>query len=61
MFATPLAYSIDEEGMIALDAAVGVERILNLITKVNCQRSTGKPRRAELKAEHEAESIAQQK
>lgn len=30
MFATPIAYLIDEEGIIARDVAVGVEAILKL-------------------------------
>ena len=37
MFATPVAYVIDESGVIAHDVAVGVEPILNLMIKVNGQ------------------------
>ena len=32
MFATPIAYLIDEEGIIAADVATGAEAILNLLT-----------------------------
>jgi len=35
MFATPMAYQIDESGMIAAEVAVGVEPILALMAKVN--------------------------
>src|SRR5262249_4913835 len=31
MFATPIAYLIDEQGIIARDVAVGVERIIDLM------------------------------
>src|SRR5207248_1720407 len=34
MFATPVAYLIDEQGTIAAEAAVGVEPILGLLTGV---------------------------
>ncbi len=37
MFATPMAYLIDESGIITHDVAVGVEPILNLMIKVNGQ------------------------
>src|SRR6266851_2153471 len=37
MYATPIAYLIDEQGVIAHDVAVGVEPILNLMTKLNGQ------------------------
>jgi peroxiredoxin len=35
MFATPVAYLIDEAGSIAADVAVGVDSILSLISKEN--------------------------
>ena len=35
MFATPVAYLIDEAGVVARDVVVGVEPILNLMTKMN--------------------------
>jgi peroxiredoxin len=34
MFATPIAYPIDEKGLIACDVAVGVQQILLLLNKV---------------------------
>jgi len=37
MFATPVAYLIDEAGMIALGSAVGVELILNVMSGMNNQ------------------------
>ena len=37
IFATPIAYLIDESGIITHDVAVGVEPILNLMIKVNGQ------------------------
>ena len=37
MFATPVAYLIDETGVIAHDVAVGVEPILNLMADMNNQ------------------------
>jgi len=40
MFATPVAYLIDESGIIAHDVAVGVEEpILNLMADMNNQPS----------------------
>jgi len=35
MFATPIAYLIDEAGIIATDVAVGVEPIRALLDKAN--------------------------
>ena len=35
MFATPLAYVIDEAGVVAHDVAVGVEPILALMSKAS--------------------------
>ena len=37
MFATPIAYLIDDQGVIAADVAVGVEPILALLTDANRQ------------------------
>jgi thiol-disulfide isomerase/thioredoxin len=37
MFATPIAYLIDEQGVIAADVAVGVEPILALLSGVQRQ------------------------
>ena len=37
MFATPMAYLIDESGVIAHDVAVGVEPILELMADLNYQ------------------------
>jgi peroxiredoxin len=42
MFATPIAYLIDEEGVIAADVAVGVEPILALLSAA-AAGSNGKP------------------
>jgi hypothetical protein len=33
MFATPIGYVIDEQGVIVTDVAVGVEPILNLVSR----------------------------
>jgi peroxiredoxin len=42
MFATPVAYLIDEEGIIAREAAVGVEPILALLSRPPVVPSNGK-------------------
>jgi peroxiredoxin len=41
MFATPIAYLIDEQGMIARDVAVGVESILDLMVTATKLASAG--------------------
>jgi hypothetical protein len=40
IFATPAAYLIDEEGVIAHDVAVGVEPILNLLASIPTANET---------------------
>jgi peroxiredoxin len=39
MFATPIAYFIDEQGIIAQDVAVGVEPILDMLGKIKARRA----------------------
>ena len=43
MFATPIAYLIDEAGVIAHDVAVGVEAILSLTTRLKATDSIQEP------------------
>ena len=43
MFATPIAYLINEQGVIAADVAVGVEPILALLTDANSQAREREP------------------
>ena len=42
MFATPIAYLIDEAGIITHDVAVGVEPILDLMADMNNQANEKK-------------------
>jgi AhpC/TSA family len=46
MFASPIAYLIDEEGVIAADVAVGAEAILALLSSAAAEgdRQVAKPR-----------------
>jgi hypothetical protein len=48
MFATPIAYVIDEEGIIAAPVAVGPDRILALLEQrgVVCHSFKPRPRQA---------------
>jgi peroxiredoxin len=43
MFATPIAYLIDEQGVIAHDVAVGTDAILALLTEARLQAGRGEP------------------
>jgi peroxiredoxin len=54
MFATPIAYLIDEDGIIAAEAAVGVEPILALLSRaaVSTNGKTDSPPRGEVVATH---------
>jgi hypothetical protein len=42
MFATPVAYLIDEQGIISRDVAVGTDAILALLTQAVRQLESGK-------------------